>query len=274
MRFDLEGLEVFFPYDRIYLEQYQYMRSLKHALDSSSGGHALLESPTGCGKTVCLLSLICSYQYAHPKTGKLIYCTRTVPEMNHVMEELGVVLEYRAEQLGLSSRQPMETNYNTDAANSHTASMDIEDSGAWSENASQDGKNEEASDSIHMAKKQKKIFTRKVQQSEKKNLGPLWNNGYGAGGSGVVALCLSSRRNMCIHDRVIQESDREAVDAACRSMTASWVIEKASQPGSNIETCSFYNSLRSAGESISMPSGIYDLEELKNFGKKRYVVNT
>jgi hypothetical protein len=49
MRFDLDGLDVFFPYDRIYLEQHQYMRSLKQSLDA--GGHCLLEMPTGTGKT-------------------------------------------------------------------------------------------------------------------------------------------------------------------------------------------------------------------------------
>lgn len=40
-------------------------------------GHALLEMPTGTGKTVCLVSLITSYQYQYPSTGKLVYCTRT-----------------------------------------------------------------------------------------------------------------------------------------------------------------------------------------------------
>ena len=75
MRFSLDGLEVFFPYERIYLEQYQYMRALKQTLDA--GGHCLLEMPTGTGKTVCLLSLITSYQMAHPNCGKLVYCTRT-----------------------------------------------------------------------------------------------------------------------------------------------------------------------------------------------------
>jgi hypothetical protein len=40
--------------------------------------------PTGTGKTITLLSLITSYQLAHPETGKLIYCTRTVPEMEKV----------------------------------------------------------------------------------------------------------------------------------------------------------------------------------------------
>ena len=37
--------------------------------------------PTGTGKTITLLSLITSYQLAHPECGKLVYCTRTVPEM-------------------------------------------------------------------------------------------------------------------------------------------------------------------------------------------------
>lgn len=41
MKFNLEGLTVYFPYDYIYPEQYQYMRELKHALDAK--GHCLLE---------------------------------------------------------------------------------------------------------------------------------------------------------------------------------------------------------------------------------------
>ena len=57
------------------------MRAQK-ALDAK--GDCLLEMPTGTGKTVTLLSFITSYQLAHPETGKLIYCTRTVPEMTKV----------------------------------------------------------------------------------------------------------------------------------------------------------------------------------------------
>jgi len=41
MRFKLEGLTVYFPYEYIYPEQYQYMVELKHALDAK--GHCLLE---------------------------------------------------------------------------------------------------------------------------------------------------------------------------------------------------------------------------------------
>lgn len=41
MRFKIEGLNVFFPYEYIYPEQFQYMLELKHALDAK--GHCLLE---------------------------------------------------------------------------------------------------------------------------------------------------------------------------------------------------------------------------------------
>ena len=67
----------------MYREQVDYMLGIKKALDAK--GHAMLEMPTGTGKTVCLLSLITSYQYANPNTGKLVYCTRTVPEMIKVI---------------------------------------------------------------------------------------------------------------------------------------------------------------------------------------------
>ena len=51
--------------------------------------------PTGTGKTITLLSLITSYQLAHPEVGKLIYCTRTVPEMEKVLQELKELVDYR-----------------------------------------------------------------------------------------------------------------------------------------------------------------------------------
>lgn len=52
--------------------------------------------PTGTGKTITLLSLITSYQLAHPEIGKLVYCTRTVPEMEKVLQELKELVDYRA----------------------------------------------------------------------------------------------------------------------------------------------------------------------------------
>lgn len=93
MKFNLDGLDIYFPYENLYPEQLQYMASLKQAIDAK--GHAVLEMPTGTGKTVCLLSLIISYKFQFPKTGKLIYCTRTVPEMVKCMDEVKSVLNYR-----------------------------------------------------------------------------------------------------------------------------------------------------------------------------------
>lgn len=248
MIFWLDGLQVYFPYDRIYNEQYLYMRSLKQALDA--GGHALLEMPTGTGKTVCLLSLITSYQLANPSAGKLVYCTRTVPEMNHCMEELATVLAYRSEML---KQQEQE---NSTALQAPSAiNMDVEDAAV--------GPNS-ASSSSPAKKKVRRVYNRR----KKPPMGPI-SDGRGAGGNGLLALCLSSRRNMCVHERVMAESDREAVDAACRNMTASWVIEANEKRPGSVETCSYYDNFRAAGESTTMPSGVYDLEELQKWGKQR-----
>jgi hypothetical protein len=71
---DASELEILFPYPRIYPEQYAYMCDLKRTLDS--GGHCVLEMPSGTGKTVSLLSLIVAYQMAQPEKRKLIYCSR------------------------------------------------------------------------------------------------------------------------------------------------------------------------------------------------------
>jgi DNA excision repair protein ERCC-2 len=215
----------------MYLEQHQYMRSIKQILDAG-GGHGLIEMPTGTGKTVCLLSLITSYQYSRPGTGKLVYCTRTVPEMNHVMEELGIVLAYRAEQLHLQQRED-----------------DIEN------------QVENVEESSSSRKRPRRIYS-------KKKMGVIDNDGKGAGGSGVLAVCLSSRRNMCIHKRVMSESDREAVDSACRSMTSTWVMEANQRNPGSVETCEYFDNFHSQ-QAITLPSGVYDLEELKKYGESR-----
>lgn len=85
MDFNLEGLRVFFPYPQIYPEQLAMMTEFKRSLDAR--GHGAIEMPTGTGKTITVLSLCVSYQIAHPECGKLIYCTRTVPEMEKVLAE-------------------------------------------------------------------------------------------------------------------------------------------------------------------------------------------
>jgi DNA excision repair protein ERCC-2 len=59
MKFYIDELPVYFPFEMMYKEQYEYMTQIKKALDMQS--HAILEMPTGTGKTVCLLSIFTSY---------------------------------------------------------------------------------------------------------------------------------------------------------------------------------------------------------------------
>jgi DNA excision repair protein ERCC-2 len=118
--------------ERLHLaEQFSYMSDLKETLDA--GGHCVLEMPSGTGKTVSLLSLIVSYMQVsrgvftcitsaarltrfqfYPIKRKLIYCSRTVPEIEKALAELKRLMEYRAEMgahdeefrgLGLTSRK-------------------------------------------------------------------------------------------------------------------------------------------------------------------------
>ncbi|GMH78244.1 hypothetical protein TrST_g904 [Triparma strigata] len=238
MRFDLDGLDVFFPFPRLYREQYLYMKSLKQALDSN--GHCLLEMPTGTGKTACLLSLITSYQYAHPERGKLIYCTRTVPEMDSVMEELVTVLDFR--ERCLSGNNPEEVQAQQPPQQPPPAS-----------------------DSPNSKRQKTNVkSTPPPPASMGESASPT-----GAGGTNVLGLCLSSRRNMCIHSEVMEESDRELVDNACRKKTASWVRAANEKNPGSVKTCEYYEGYEAEGVDSTMPSGVYDLETLRSWGLKK-----
>ncbi|GLE01467.1 hypothetical protein PINS_up010297 [Pythium insidiosum] len=203
MRVDIDGLEVLFPYERMYPEQLQYMRELKRALDAQ--GHCMLEMPTGTGKTVSLLSLVLAYKHAHPTAGKLVYCTRTVPEMTKCVAELKQLVAYRAKY-------------------------------------------------------------------------------YGEAASRLTAVCLSSRRNMCVHPRVMAHADGEAVDGQCRRMTASWVRARAkgvAEPApttattsdsaapqtQDVELCSYFENYESRkSDETVLPAGVYSIDDLKAQG--------
>ncbi|RAQ41323.1 TFIIH complex helicase Rad3 [Aspergillus flavus] len=98
MKFFIDDLPVLFPYPRIYPEQYAYMCDLKKTLDA--GGHCVLEMPSGTGKTVSLLSLIVAYQMHYPEHRKLIYCSRTMSEIEKALAELKALMKFRTQQLG------------------------------------------------------------------------------------------------------------------------------------------------------------------------------
>eukprot|EP00834_Sanchytrium_tribonematis_P002000 NODE_55_length_29507_cov_0.809712.p3 type:complete len:560 gc:universal NODE_55_length_29507_cov_0.809712:16041-14362(-) len=84
MKFFLDELEVYFPYEYLYPEQYKYMRDIKRVLDRQ--GHGLLEMPSGTGKTISLLSVCMAYGLKHNR--RIIYCSRTVHEMEKTLLEL------------------------------------------------------------------------------------------------------------------------------------------------------------------------------------------
>ncbi len=71
--------------------------------------------------------------------------------------------------------------------------------------------------------------------------------------SPTLALCLSSRRNLCIHKEVSKEDDRERVDSKCRQLTASWVREKA-----GVDSSMHLNN----GSSMLMSNKVTDIEDL------------
>lgn len=77
MNFFIEDLQVIFPYPKVFKEQYEYMKEIKHSLDMNvpkkrnfllnlSKGHAIIEMPTGTGKTVSILSVITAYISQYP----------------------------------------------------------------------------------------------------------------------------------------------------------------------------------------------------------------
>ncbi|CAF4886349.1 unnamed protein product, partial [Rotaria magnacalcarata] len=74
------------------------MQELKRGLDHK--GHCILEMPSGTGKTITLLSLIIAYMKRYPdQYNKLVYCSRTVPEIEKVMSEMKRLIAYYEKEL-------------------------------------------------------------------------------------------------------------------------------------------------------------------------------
>ncbi|CRG99555.1 TFIIH basal transcription factor complex helicase XPD subunit, putative [Plasmodium relictum] len=199
--FYLDGLEVFFPYDYIYPEQYAYMKYLKKTLDSE--GHCVLEMPTGTGKTVAIFSLITSYQYYKNDDGKFIFCTRTVAEMEKSLIELKKVIQYRINIIKQRNNKKMiEEKSNEENV---SISLPKNEEIAYEDTISEDLKNKES--------QMKKTLNYHSYEKFGKN-------------SEMLAIGISARRCMCINDKVLLNHEREKIDEECRKLTATFVREK------------------------------------------------
>ncbi|KAL0459545.1 UNVERIFIED_CONTAM: General transcription and DNA repair factor IIH helicase subunit XPD, partial [Sesamum latifolium] len=75
----------------------------------------------------------------------------------------------------------------------------------------------------------------------------------------ILALGLSSRKNLCVNPSVISAENRDSVDAACRKLTASWVRAMAVE-NPNIPTCEFFENYEKAASDAVLPPGVYTLQ--------------
>lgn len=73
-------------------------------------------------------------------------------------------------------------------------------------------------------------------------------------------ICLSARKNLCIEPTVAGGLHLADVDAACRRKTAPWATENR---------CTFFDTLED--QPVELPSGVYDLDSIRDFGEARNV---
>ncbi|TRY99770.1 hypothetical protein DNTS_020944 [Danionella cerebrum] len=83
-----------------------------------------------------------------------------------------------------------------------------------------------------------------------------------------LALALSSRKNLCIHPEVSSLRFGKEVDGKCHSLTASY-IRAQHQSNQSQPICQFYESFDAFGKQVPLPPGIYNLDDLKDFGRKK-----
>ena len=81
-----------------------------------------------------------------------------------------------------------------------------------------------------------------------------------------VGLALSSRKNLCIHPDIKRERDGKIVDARCHSLIAPHVRERYAQGIDNVNVCSFYENFDAKGREMNLPTGVYNIDDLKSIG--------
>ena len=67
----------------------------------------------------------------------------------------------------------------------------------------------------------------------------------------ILGVCLSSRRNMCVHADVSSFDNRNKVDALCRNLTASFIREQHAQ-GAGVPICEYYEGYAAGSHCIGI----------------------
>ena len=115
---NIQGIEIYFPYE-IYSNQIKYMEKiielLNNKINNRINGFGALESPTGTGKTLCLLCSTLAWMNEMRKNkrfgGKILYTTRTHSQITQIIQELKKTC-YRPKTAILSSRDNSCINEN------------------------------------------------------------------------------------------------------------------------------------------------------------------
>uniref|UniRef100_A0A8D3E699 General transcription and DNA repair factor IIH helicase subunit XPD n=1 Tax=Scophthalmus maximus TaxID=52904 RepID=A0A8D3E699_SCOMX len=83
-----------------------------------------------------------------------------------------------------------------------------------------------------------------------------------------LALALSSRKNLCIHPEVSALRFGKEVDGKCHSLTASY-IRAQRHSNADLPACRFYEEFDAVGRQVPLPAGVYNLDDLKDFGRRK-----
>ena len=82
----IQGITIYFPYEP-YQPQIDYMMEVISSLNKT-GSISALESPTGTGKTLCLLCAVLAWAKHYKEHISIYYCTRTISQIKNVLKEL------------------------------------------------------------------------------------------------------------------------------------------------------------------------------------------
>ena len=118
-RINIQGIDIYFPYN-LYYNQIKYMEKIIELLNNKmnegiNNCFGALESPTGTGKTLCLLCSTLAWLNEMRKQkiygGKILYTTRTHSQITQIIHELQKTC-YRPRTAILSSRDNSCVNEN------------------------------------------------------------------------------------------------------------------------------------------------------------------